>query len=183
MPLPLISALTYLLIGPEKIWGLATGFFRDLVLTSTLSAWPDWLPLFHLRSLMGFSVFAVLQSCWLICGSHRLCVFSIFNQTITLSCFAHHRPSCSSRSTSACTRTRPSHLSDFDQQHKSVPFTSFPSLLKHIAPITKSPLDITSPYPLLPNLIPFRRRNTCPTPSHLTNHPAPISRPPLPTCI
>lgn len=128
-------------------------------------------------SLMGFSVFAILQSCWLICGSHRLCVFSIFN------CFAHHRPSCSSRLTSACTRKRPSHLSDLDQQHKSVPFTSFPSLLKHIAPITKSPLDIASPYPLLPNLIPFRRRNTCPTPSHLTNHPAPISRPPLPTCI
>lgn len=167
MPLPLISALTYLLIGPEKIWGLV----RDLVLTSSLSAWPDWLPSFLFNGLFGFCYPPKL------CGSHRLSVFSIFN------CLAHHRPSCSSRLTSACTRKRPSHLSDLDQQHKSVPFTSFPFLLKHIAPITKSPLDITSPYPLLPNLIPFRRRNTCPTPSHLTNHPAPISRPPLPTCI
>lgn len=54
MPLPLISALTYLLIGPEKIWGLATGFFRDLVLTSSLSAWPDWLPSFLFNGLFGF---------------------------------------------------------------------------------------------------------------------------------
>jgi hypothetical protein len=50
----LISALTYLLIGPEKIWGLATGFFRDLVLTSSLSAWPDWLPSFLFNGLFGF---------------------------------------------------------------------------------------------------------------------------------